>query len=284
MTFILFIYDLYMGYAHHPYQNMSDYLQIDKDILFEWNEITHDLSAKKWPVFIDHLFSKIDSHIEAGGRTIILTMTKKSSEEITNFLITKWYKAYYLHSEISTMDRREIIKKLRTGQIDILVGINLLREGIDLPEVTLISILDADKEGFLRSTTSLIQIIGRAARNPDSEVVLYGENITESMLKALRETYRRRKIQIEHNKKHNISPSIAISNVKWLEVVRSDDDLKQWFDLVTRGKVKRLKRMTKKEKNIVINQLKTQLDEAIKVREFEQAASIRDQIREIEDM
>lgn len=271
-----------MSSKHNPYQNISDYLQIDKDFLFDGDDINKDLSSKNGPVFIDHMFAKIDQHIAAWGRTIILTMTKKSSEEITNFLITKGYKAYYLHSEISTMDRREIIKKLRTWAIDILVGINLLREGIDLPEVSFLAILDADKEWFLRSTTSLIQIIGRAARNPDSEVALYGENITESMTKALRETYRRRNIQISYNQKHNIQPSKAISNIKDIETVKTDDELKQWFDLVTRGKIKRLKKMTKKEKGIVISQLKTQLEEAIKEREFEKAALLRDQIRDIE--
>ncbi len=268
---------------HHPYQNISDYFQIDKDFLFDGDGINKDLSARNGPVFIDHMFEKIDQHIASWGRTIILTMTKKSSEEITNFLIKKWYKAYYLHSEISTMDRWEIIKKLRTWAIDILVGINLLREGIDLPEVSFLAILDADKEWFLRSTTSLIQIIGRAARNPDSEVVLYGDNITESMIKALWETYRRRNIQIWYNKKHNTKPTKAISNVKDIETVKTDDELKQWFDLVTRGKVKRLKKLTKKEKGIVVAQLRAQLEDAVKEREFEKAALLRDQIRDIEN-
>lgn len=272
-----------MSNQHHPYQNLSDYLQIDKDFLFDGEKLNKDLSGKNGPVFIDHLFAKIDNHIATWWRSIILTMTKKSSEEITNFLITKWYKAYYLHSEISTMDRWEIIKKLRTGAIDILVGINLLREGIDLPEVSFLAILDADKEWFLRSTTSLIQIIGRAARNPDSEVVLYGENITESMTKALRETYRRRNIQIRYNHKHGIEPKKAISNVKDIETVKTDEELSQWFNLVTRWKIKRLKKMTKKEKLIVVQQLRSQLDEAVKAREFEKAALLRDQIKDIEN-
>lgn len=276
-------YIICMSSQHHPYQNISDYLQIDKNFLLDGNGISKDLSARNGPVFIDHMFEKIDQHIASWGRTIILTMTKKSSEEITNFLIKKWYKAYYLHSEISTMDRWEIIKKLRTWAIDILVGINLLREGIDLPEVSFLAILDADKEWFLRSTTSLIQIIGRAARNPDSEVVLYGDNITESMIKALWETYRRRNIQIWYNKKHSIRPTKAISNVKDIETVKTDDELKQWFDLVTRGKVKRLKKLTKKEKSIVIAQLRAQLEDVVKEREFEKAALLRDQIRDIEN-
>ena len=180
------------------------------------------------------------------------------------------------------MDRREIIKKLRTGQIDILVGINLLREGIDLPEVSLIAILDADKEGFLRSTTSLIQIIGRAARNPKWEVILYADIFTESMIKSLRETYRRRYIQEEFNTKHGITPSIALSNVKNIETVKSNADLSQSFDaLQTKGKTKRLKRMTKKEQEMITTDLKKQMDEAIANRDFEKAAVIRDQLKEV---
>lgn len=155
------------------------------------DQFIHPDASQNFP-FLDHLFQKIDAHIARGGRILLLTLTKKSSEEITNFLVSRGYKAYYLHSEIATMDRWDIIKKLRNGDIDILVGINLLREGIDLPEVSLVAILDADKEGFLRSTTSLIQIIGRAARNPNGEVVLYADVMTESMLRSLWETHRRR--------------------------------------------------------------------------------------------
>lgn len=232
--------------------------------------------------FLDHLFGKIDSHIANGGRVLLLTLTKKSSEEITNFLVSRGYKAYYLHSEIATMDRREIIKKLRTGQIDILVWINLLREGIDLPEVSLIAILDADKEGFLRSTTSLIQIIWRAARNPKWEVILYADIMTESIVKSLRETYRRRQIQESFNTLHGITPTIATSNVKNIETVKSDADLPQAFDaLQTKGKTKRLKRMTKKEQEMIAVDLKKQLDAAIESWDFETAAVIRDQLKEL---
>lgn len=154
------------------------------------------------PAFLEHLLEKLKEHIAKQGKILLVTLTKKSSEEVTNFLVSQGFKAFYLHSEIATIDRWEIIKKLRTGEIDIIVGVNLLREGIDLPEVTLIGVLDADKEGFLRSTTSLIQIIGRAARNPNSEVILYADGFTESMLKALWESYRRRNIQEKFNQKH----------------------------------------------------------------------------------
>ena len=251
--------------------NLKDFLQLDIDKIPE-----------KVPEFIDSLINKIDEHISKSGKILILTLTKKSSEEVTNFLVKKWYKAFYLHSEISTLDRREIIKKLKTGQIDMIVWVNLLREGIDLPEVSLIAILDADKEGFLRSTTSLIQIIWRASRNPAWEVILYADNLTESMIKSLRETYRRRKIQEEYNMKNNITPQKADSNVKNIESVKTDDNLIQWFDGITRWKVKRLKRMTKAEKAIITKDLRMQLDDAIKSREFEKAAVIRDQLKELD--
>ena len=222
--------------------------------------------------FIDHLLKKLDEHIAKGGRVLLLTLTKKSSEEITNYLVSKWYKAYYLHSEIATMERWEIIKKLKTGEIDIIVWVNLLREWIDLPE------------WFLRSTTSLIQIIGRASRNPDSEVVLYADQFTESMVKALRETYRRREIQDKFNKEHWITPKKATSNAKWLETVRTDMDLNQQFQAMAKWKVqdKKLKKMTKKEKDMIAKDLKAQMDLAIKEWRFEDAAVIRDQIKELE--
>ena len=157
-------------------------------------------AASKHPAFLEHLLDRIKFHISKWWKILLITLTKKSSEEVTSFLISQWFKAFYLHSEIAAIDRWEIIKKLRTWEIDIIVWVNLLREWIDLPEVTLIWVLDADKEWFLRSTTSLIQIIWRAARNPNSEVILYADTFTESMIKALRETYRRRNIQEKFNK------------------------------------------------------------------------------------
>lgn len=249
---------------------------------FQWDPKKLKSSNAKSPAFLEHLFWKIDEHIVNKGKILLLTLTKKSSEEITNFLVSKWYKAFYLHSEIATMDRWEIIKKLKTWVIDIIVGINLLREGIDLPEVSLIAILDADKEWFLRSTTSLIQIIGRASRNPKGEVILYGDKLTESMTKSLRETYRRRGEQQVFNEKHKIDPTVAISNVKSLESVKTDEALDQWFDSLTRWKVKRLKRMTKKEKTMIASKLRIQLEELIKERKFEDAAIVRDQLKELE--
>jgi len=228
---------------------------------------------------------KIDNAISKDQRVLILTLTKRSSEEITNFMISKWYKTFYLHSEIDTMDRWEIIQKLKRWDIDVLVWVNLLREWIDLPEVWFIAILDADKEWFLRSTTALVQNIWRAARNPDSEVALYADKFTWSIISSLRETYRRRGIQEEANKLSWMTPTKAISNVKSLNVVKTDENLwnQQEFQLLTRWKVKRLKRMTKKEKAMISSDLKKQLEQAISERRFEDAALLRDQLKEIEE-
>ena len=256
----------------HPTPALSTYLQ------------QTDLSSlpSDGVAFLEHLFGRIDYHISQWGKILLLALTKKSSEEITNFLVWRGYKAYYLHSEIATTDRREIIKKLRTGVIDILVWVNLLREGIDLPEVSLIAILDADKEWFLRSTTSLVQIIGRAARNPNGEVILYADRFTQSIVTSLFETYRRRTIQIAHNQAHGIVPSQAISNIKKLDSVKTGDDLTQTFDAITvHDKVKRLKRMTKKEKEMIEKNLIQQLETAIAARDFETAATVRDQLKDL---
>ena len=261
--------------------NLKYLKQISKFVQKSPKELSN---LRSGDAFLDHMLKKFDEHIEKWGKILLITLTKKSSEEITNFLISKWYKAFYLHSEVQTMDRWEIIKKLKTWVIDIIVWVNLLREGIDLPEVTLICVLDADKEWFLRSTTSLTQIIWRAARNPDSEVILYADNFTESMVKSLWETYRRRKIQNDFNIEHNIIPKAAHSNVKNLESVKTDEELvQQQNSTFTRGKVKRLKRMTKAEKNLIMKDLKSQMDEAIKEWRFEDAAVIRDQIKELEE-
>ncbi len=250
------------------YPKLKKFLQYDK--------------SHNWLSFLDHLFKKIDEHISKNWKVLIITLTKKSAEEITNFFLQKGYKAYYLHSEISTLERWEIIKKLRTWKIDILVWINLLREGIDLPEVSLIAILDADNEWFLRSKTALIQIIWRAARNPNWEVILYANKFTQAIIEWLHETYRRRDLQEQYNQEHWIEPTIAIWNAKNLESVKDEWNLKQDFNLISQKKNnKKLKRMTKKEKEIILKDLKKQLDECIKKRDFETAAIVRDQIKEL---
>ncbi len=249
---------------------LNDYLQKDMQASIE---------AKS---FIDHLLYKTQETIDKWLRVLILAMTKRSSEEITNFMLSKWFKTFYLHSEIDTIDRWEIIQKLKSWEVDVLVWVNLLREGIDLPEVWFIGILDADKEWFLRSTTALIQNIWRAARNPNSEVALYADKFTWSILASLRETYRRRTIQDTFNKEHGIKPTQAQSNIKELKIVKSDEPLQE-FGSLTKWKVKRLKRMTKKEKAMIAEDLKKQLDQAISEWRFEDAAQLRDQLKSLND-
>ncbi|MBC2764243.1 MAG: excinuclease ABC subunit B, partial [ANME-2 cluster archaeon] len=163
---------------------------------------------------VPDLINEINKTVKRGDRVIVTTLTKRLAEELSEYLAEKEIKTRYLHSEIDTLERTEIIRQFRLGKFDVLVGINLLREGLDIPEVGFIGILDADKEGFLRDARSLIQIIGRAARNLNSEVVLYADNLTDSIKKALEETNRRRNIQLEFNEKHNITPTTIVKPIK----------------------------------------------------------------------
>ncbi|MBR1728346.1 MAG: excinuclease ABC subunit UvrB [Selenomonadaceae bacterium] len=228
---------------------------------------------------IDDLISEINQRVEVNERILITTLTKKFAENLTDFLKGAKIKVRYLHSDIATIERAEIIHDLRAGKFDVLVGINLLREGLDLPEVSLIVILDADKEGFLRSDTSLIQTIGRAARNANGKVILYADKVTDSMKRAIDETQRRRKIQDDYNKLHNITPKTIKKPVsrlieKTLIETPKVDPKKKIDSLV--------KRMSKSEKRNLIQTLTTEMKAASKNLEFERAAMLRDIILELE--
>jgi excinuclease ABC subunit B len=200
-----------------------------------------------------------------GNRTLITTLTKKLAEELSEYLAAKKIKTRYLHSEVYTLERTEIIRELRLGVFDVLVGINLLREGLDIPEIGLIGILDADKEGFLRDERSLIQTIGRAARNPESRVILYADRITDSIRKAVAETTRRRNIQIEYNRVHGITPVKMIKPIKEKTV-----------------DIKDTKSIPKKEIPNMIIELDAQMKNAAERLNFEEAIAIRDRIRDLE--
>jgi excinuclease ABC subunit B len=214
----------------------------------------------------DDLFREVRDTIARGDRVLITTLTKKLAEELSEFMADQGIRTRYLHSEIQTLDRTEIIRELRLGKFDVLVGINLLREGLDIPEVGFIGILDADKEGFLRDARSLIQIIGRAARNVHAKVVLYADNMTDSMKKALAETKRRRELQVAFNKKHHITPMTIIKPVKEKEVDISDT-----------------KHIPKKEIPNVVIELEKQMQDAAGMLDFEKAIALRDQIRKLND-
>ena len=219
---------------------------------------------------IDDLLYEINKRTEKNQRVFVTTLTKKMAEALTDYLASNGVKVKYLHSDIDTMERMEIIRDLRLGKFDVLVGINLLREGLDIPEVSLVAILDADKEGFLRSETSLIQTIGRAARNADGEVIMYADEITGAMKRAIAETERRRKIQTEYNEKHGIVPKTVIKAVH--------DVIEATAKVPTNGK-----KQSKKDVNKLIAQLTKDMKKAAAMLDFELAATLRDKIKELTD-
>ena len=225
---------------------------------------------------IDDLYGEIRKTTEKGFRTLITTLTKKMAEDLTKYLIELGVKTTYMHSDIDTIERMKIIRDLRLGKYDVLVGINLLREGLDIPEVALVAILDADKEGFLRSETSLIQTIGRAARNSESKVIMYADNITGSMDRAIKETERRRVIQQAYNKEHNITPKTIIKDVR--EVIEAT---KMTEDETKKEMKKQGKKLTKKEKEKLIKQYTDEMMDASKNLQFERAAELRDMIKKL---
>lgn len=226
---------------------------------------------------IDDLLHEIRLRVERNQRVLVTTLTKRMAEDLTDYFREMGVRVRYLHSEIDTIERMQIIRDLRLGEFDVLVGINLLREGLDLPEVSLVAILDADKEGFLRSERSLIQTIGRAARNADGQVIMYADTITESMRKAIDETNRRREIQMAYNKKHNITPVTIKKSVH--DVIEATYAAETREDYITQ---KDFDRMSKSELKAVIADLEKEMQEAARQLEFEKAAQLRDLIIELQ--
>ena len=226
---------------------------------------------------VDDLMGEIRMRAEKNERVLVTTLTKKMAEDLTDYFESNGLKVRYIHFNVDTMERMQIIRDLRLGVFDVLVGINLLREGLDLPEVSLIAILDADKEGFLRAETSLIQTIGRAARNEHGKVIMYADTVTGSMERAIRETNRRRDIQEKYNKEHGITPKTVIKGIRDLiEIGTSVTDDKK-------DKPEKAKKLTKKEKESLIERLEKEMKDAARQLEFEKAAYIRDRIRELRE-
>ncbi|HEY4532139.1 MAG TPA: helicase-related protein, partial [Kurthia sp.] len=226
---------------------------------------------------IDDLIDEIQGRIARNERVLITTLTKRMSEDLTDYLKEMGIKVNYLHSEIKTLERIEIIRELRQGVYDVLVGINLLREGLDIPEVSLIAILDADKEGFLRSERSLVQIIGRAARNANGHVIMYADKMTDSMTKAIEETDRRRAIQQAYNKEHGITPKTIRKEIR--DVIRATmaaEETEEYVAKVTDGK-----KLTKAERTAFIEALEIEMKDAARALDFERAAELRDTILEM---
>lgn len=221
---------------------------------------------------IDDLISEINLRTERGERVLVTTLTRKMAENLTDFLDAHGIKVKYMHYDIDTIERMEIIRDLRLGEFDVLVGINLLREGLDIPEVSLVAILDADKEGFLRSETSLVQTIGRAARNAHGEVIMYADSVTPSMERAIEETVRRREKQMRYNEAHGITPKTIQKDVREiLEISTHSDDQKP------------RKRMSERERQAMIAKLTAEMRAAAKLLEFEHAAMLRDKIQELKN-
>ena len=222
---------------------------------------------------IDDLMEEIRLRNEKNERTLVTTLTKKMAEDLTDYLVSMGVRTRYMHSDVGTLERMELIRDLRLGEFDVLVGINLLREGLDMPEVSLVAVLDADKEGFLRSETSLIQTMGRAARNAEGRVILYADRITDSMRRAMKETERRRAIQHEYNEAHGIVPKTIRKDVREiLEISRSAEEVQK-----RTGK----RKLSDAEREATIQRLEKQMKEAAKMLEFELAAQLRDQIIEL---
>lgn len=221
---------------------------------------------------IEDLLSEINIRAEKNERVLVTTLTKKMAEDLTTYLQGMGVRVKYLHHDIDTIERMEIIRDLRLGEFDVLVGINLLREGLDIPEVSLVAILDADKEGFLRSESSLIQTIGRAARNAEGKVIMYADSVTGSMERAITETNRRRELQLAYNKEHGIVPKTIIKDIRDVIEISSKAEVD---DKAAKNK------MSKKEKDELIAKLTAQMKEAAKLLEFEHAAYLRDKINEL---
>ncbi|WP_025707358.1 helicase-related protein, partial [Paenibacillus graminis] len=224
---------------------------------------------------IDDLISEIRDRVERDERVLVTTLTKKMSEDLTDYFKEIGIKVRYMHSDIKTLERMAILRDLRLGTFHVLVGINLLREGLDLPEVSLVAILDADKEGFLRSERSLIQTIGRAARNSGGRVIMYGDRITDSMEKAMTETQRRRETQIAYNEKHGITPTTINKKVRDIIEATKVAESKAEYLTGVGGK------MSKKDRQSLMQRLEAEMKDAAKNLQFERAAELRDALLEL---
>ena len=267
---------VYVSATSAPYE-MKLATQVAQQIIRPTGLVDPVLEVRPIEGQIDDLLSEIHARVEADERVLVTTLTKKMSENLTNYLREMGVRVRYLHSEIETLERAEIIRGLRFGDFDVLVGINLLREGLDLPEVSLITILDADKEGFLRSDTSLIQTIGRAARNVHGKVIMYADRITDSMRRAIDETDRRRAVQEAYNTEHGITPTSIQKKVK--ELIQTTKVAESPVPYTA----KEIKKLSKKETLALVSKLEKDMRTAAKALEYERAAELRDMIFEIRD-
>ena len=238
-----------------------------------------EVEVRKIEGQVDDLMGEIRIRAEKGERVLVTTLTKKMAEDLTDYLEGNGIKVRYIHFNVDTIERMQIIRDLRMGVFDVLVGINLLREGLDIPEVSLVAILDADKEGFLRAERSLIQTIGRAARNANGKVIMYADSITRSMERAISETNRRRKIQNDYNKANGIVPKTVIKGIRDIIDVGARDD-----EQGKTGKTKKQKKLTASEREKLIEKLTREMKDAARTLEFEKAAYLRDEIKKLREI
>jgi excinuclease ABC subunit B len=271
---------IYVSATPGPYELKKVKGEVVEQIIRPTGLIDPEIQLKPISGQIDDLIGEIRAVTARGHRVLVTTLTKRMAEDLTDYLAEVGIKVRYLHSDIDTLERNEIIRELRLGKFDVLVGINLLREGLDIPEVSLVAILDADKEGFLRSAGSLIQTIGRAARNVEGRVLLYGDTLTESMRHAIEETHRRRQLQMTYNREHGITPE---SIRKSITDVLSNIYEKDYYTVPAVPDAERAGLLTKDEIPALVAQLDKEMRAAAKRLEFERAAALRDRIRELEE-
>ncbi|MBO5463670.1 MAG: excinuclease ABC subunit UvrB [Clostridia bacterium] len=248
--------------------------QVAEQVIRPTGLLDPEISVRPTEGQIDDLISEINIRVERKERVLVTTLTRKMAEDLTDYLTDYGIKVRYMHFDVDTIERMELIRDLRLGEFDVLVGINLLREGLDIPEVSLVAILDADKEGFLRSETSLIQTVGRAARNANGQVIMYADEVTGSMERAITETYRRREKQMKYNEEHGIVPETIKKDVREILEISSKDNIQERV-------AKR--RLSEREKNELIEKLTKEMRAAARLLEFEHAAYLRDQIQKLKN-
>ena len=262
---------VYVSATPGPYEMKKTHGELVEQIIRPTGLLDPIVEVRPTENQIDDLIGEVHKTIAKGERVLVTTLTKKMAEDLTDYLMEQNIKVRYLHSDIKTIERSEIIRDLRLGKFDVLVGINLLREGLDIPEVSLITILDADKEGFLRSETSLIQTIGRAARNSEGHVIMYGDTITGSMQRAIDETERRRKIQEEFNKKHGIIPTTIKKNIG--EIIQ----------ITKKAEEEEIEEFNREDIATILINMESEMYKAAEELDFERAARLRDQIRKMKE-
>ena len=275
---------IYVSATPGPYEHEHS-TRVVQQVIRPTGLIDPPISVRPSKGQIDDLLHEVNTRVARGERTLITTLTKRMAEDLADYLKEMGVRTHYLHSEIDTMERIEILRDLRLGIYDVVVGINLLREGLDLPEVSLVCVLDADKEGFLRSEGSLVQTIGRAARHVDGQVIMYADTMTRSMKAAIDETYRRRAIQMEHNEKHGIEPRGIIKEIRDLtDRVRMAAEEAGTYDASAPARAGIIAQVPRDEVVRLIKDLESQMKGAAKNLEFERAALLRDQVVELRRM